>query len=79
MCIIKNFQVSSYMNDNNKLFTAAGLYYEARGEELRQFNAKASEDEVNEGILADLQQRQEVEFATKLQENTSKVNIKNKI
>ncbi|XP_062600408.1 trichohyalin-like [Saccostrea cucullata] len=44
------------------LLEGMGLYYENRKVELQELQAKVSEDDTNEAVLADLQQRQEGEF-----------------
>ncbi|KAK3103454.1 hypothetical protein FSP39_019371 [Pinctada imbricata] len=54
------------------LLEAVGLYYENRKIELQESSPKISEEETNASVLADLHQRQEVEFNIKIQELHSK-------
>ncbi|OWF34681.1 hypothetical protein KP79_PYT11450 [Mizuhopecten yessoensis] len=51
---------------------AVGLCYENRLEEMRQKNNKLSEGDVNESILADLEQQQEVEVEMRLTDMRTK-------
>ena len=55
------------------MISAVGLYYENRKVELQEVSPKISEEETNASVLADLHQRQEVEFDLKVQELQGKV------
>ena len=58
------------------MIPAVGLYYENRKIELQEVSPKISEEETNASVLADLHQRQEVEFDLKVQELQGKVRYK---